>query len=203
MTEFSEVMEILDSISDRNHAASRSVFIPCRPVSPAWIRRRMDMTNFLDRIDIRRGDSPRSGRRPSLFALFLGDLVETGSSRRTATAAMKARGNDEKWTVTRIPFNRPDTYTASRARARPLMKAPTKIVTFRFSAFFPVLPLFLCTSLPAPFHIVRPTVFCYFIHGYTVKTFTVVVEPAIGRGTREQRHNRPPRSSNNEGDRAL
>lgn len=46
---------------------------------------------FLDRIDIRRRDFHRSDG-VHLFALFPGDPVETGPSRRTATAAMK----DEK-----------------------------------------------------------------------------------------------------------
>jgi len=112
------VKEIFDSIRWESLGC---VFVLChrRP------KRRRNETDgeFFDRIDIRREDF--ICRTRSSVCSFSTIPWKQRPSERTTRRRDERRENDEKWTVTRIPFSRSDTYASAR------VKEPTKIVTFR------------------------------------------------------------------------
>lgn len=144
---------------------------------------------FFDRIDIRHEDF--ICRASSSVCSF--STIPWKQGRRNERRRDERRENDEKWTVTRIPFSRSDTYTSTR------MKASTKIVTSRFSLFFfpssptsarpRLLLLLLLPSVPPSLLLLYPDVHGKDIHRH--RRWTVQTR----RGSVGQRHNRTATSN--------
>lgn len=146
---------MFDLISDRN--LLRYVFILCR-------RRCLKRRRTRNRRRIFRSYRyPARGFHHwtrSFICSFL--TISWKQDRRNERRRDERRENDEKWTVTRISFNRPDTYTSAR------VKASTKIVvSFHF------FPPSSCRS-----SFLRSTISFVTSSGYTVKTFTVAADPS-------------------------
>lgn len=147
---------------------------------------------FFDRIDIRREDFICRAR--SYVCSF--STIPWKQGRRNERRHDERRENDEKWTVTRIPFSRSDTYTLY-VRARESADENRHVSFLAPPPFSP----FSSTSSSSSSTALRPDLFCYFIRMYTAKTFTaVVVDPsdATGRGTLDNGIIDQPRPTNNE-----